>query len=435
MRMTVEEKRGALEQVLQGRVLQRCDQLKKMLRFICEAEIEGRAAELNEYLIGVEAFGRPASYTPVEDSIVRTRAYELRNKLTRYYGTEAPDAPIQIEIARGAYVPRFIRRQDPSIVSAVPNTEASPGNVLPGARTWVRMSSVAGLIVLALLAYALLRSPKIAAPPRDAWTPEMEAFWKPFLSTNTPLMLTYNSRLFLLALPLDLMVRNWQTNEMSEVPQSAALLQFQKQMGVDRLVETRNYVDFGAMYSVFLLTRTLDRRQSQISLKASKDLAWTDVFNDNIIFVGGMSSADPRLRRVQEAGDFVEHVEGIANLHPKSGELAFYPVAHSSKTGANDGDKYAVLSRFPGPQRGRCVMLIGSAHSELPWALAEYVTNPLSVGELMQHVKLPSGELPEAFQVILRVTLQAQVPVRIRYVTHHVVTASEFPYEPASQNK
>jgi len=263
----------------------------------------------------------------------------------------------------------------------------------------------------------------------------MEAFWKPFLSTNTPLMLTYNSRLFLLALPLDLMVRNWQTNEMSEVPQSAALLQFQKQMGVERLVETRNYVDFGAMYSVFLLTRTLDRRQSQISLKASKDLAWADVFNDNIIFVGGMSSADPRLRRVQEAGDFVEHVEGIANLHPKSGELAFYPVAHSSKTGANDGDKYAVLSRFPGPQRGRCIMLIGSAHSELPWALAEYVTNPLSVGELMQHVKLPSGELPEAFQVLLRVTLQAQVPVRIRYVTHHVVTAPEFPYEPASQNK
>jgi hypothetical protein len=131
MRMTVEEKRGALEQVLQGRVLRRCDQLKKMLRFICEAEIEGRAAELNEYLIGVEAFGRPTSYSPVEDSIVRTRAYELRNKLTRYYGTEAPDAPIQIEIARGAYVPRFIRRAGPEPVPQSRTQRPAPDTSCP----------------------------------------------------------------------------------------------------------------------------------------------------------------------------------------------------------------------------------------------------------------------------------------------------------------
>src|SRR5579884_3317787 len=105
--MTVAEKREALDQVLQSRVLRRCDQLKKMLRFICEAEFEGRAGELNEYLIGVEALGRPSSYSTVEDSIVRTRAYELRHKLTRYYETEAPEAPVRIEIERGAYIPRF----------------------------------------------------------------------------------------------------------------------------------------------------------------------------------------------------------------------------------------------------------------------------------------------------------------------------------------
>jgi hypothetical protein len=29
--------------------------------------------------------------------------------------------------------------------------------------------------------------------------------------------------------------------------------------------------------------------------------------------------------------------------------------------------------------------------------------------------------------LILRVTLQSQVPVRIRYATHHVVAAPEFP--------
>jgi hypothetical protein len=52
--VVVEDKRKALELVLGSRVMRRCDQLKKMLRFVCEAEIEGRAGELNEYLIGVE---------------------------------------------------------------------------------------------------------------------------------------------------------------------------------------------------------------------------------------------------------------------------------------------------------------------------------------------------------------------------------------------
>jgi hypothetical protein len=231
------------------------------------------------------------------------------------------------------------------------------------------------------------------------------------------------------------MVRNWRTNDMSDVDQSAPLLRFKQQMGAEQFVETRNYVDFGALYSVFLLMRNVGPRLHQISLKNAKDLDWTDVFSDNVIFVGGIANADARLRRLLEAADFSEDATGVTNLHPKPGEQQFYPVAHISANGANDGDKYALLSRFPGPQRGRYVMLLGSAHSELPWALAEYVTNAISMRELVQHLKLPSGDLPDAFQVLLRVTLQAQVPVRIRYVTHHVLTAPEFPYEGASQTK
>jgi hypothetical protein len=434
--MTVEEKRGVLESVLQSRVFRRCDQLKKMLRFVCEAEFEGRGAELSEYVIGVEALGRPASYSPVEDSSVRTRAYELRNKLARYYGTEAPDAPVRIEIDRGAYMPRFVRQNRPT-APIVPNMVAQPVPSASHARGWiVRAVAIVGCLLLVLGAFALLRPRRAPAGSRsDLWTPEMETFWKPFLSADNPLMFTYSSRFFLLAPPLDLMVRNWRTNNMSDVDQSAPLLRFKQQMGAEQFVETRNYVDFGALYSVFLLMRNVGPRLRQISLKNAKDLDWTDVFSDNVIFVGGIANADARLRRLLEAADFSEDATGVTNLHPKPGEQPFYPVAHISANGANDGDKYALLSRFPGPQRGRYVMLLGSAHSELPWALAEYVTNPISMRELVQRLKLPSGDLPDAFQVLLRVTLQAQVPVRIRYVTHHVLTAPEFPYEGPSQTK
>jgi hypothetical protein len=259
----------------------------------------------------------------------------------------------------------------------------------------------------------------------------MEAFWKPFLTDDTPLMLSYQTRLFLFVQPLDLVVRHWNTNDMSELPQSEPLMRLKKQMGIQQFTESRNYTDFGAVNSVFLLTQTVGPRQRRISLKGSKDLDWNDISNNNIIFIG-QADMHPGLRRVLEAGDFVEEIDGIRNLHPKPGEQTLYPVANM---GANDGDKYALLSRFPGPQRGRYVLILGASHSELPWALAEYVTNPLSVRELVEHLKLPSGEIPEAFQLILRVTLQSQVPVRVRYATHHVVPAPEFQPEPGRKSK
>src|SRR3954465_9288203 len=99
-----DEKRAALARVLDSRAFSRSEQLRAFLRYVCEAEFEGRAQQLNEYALGVSVLGRPADYSPAEDSCVRTRAYELRSKLRSYYESEATDDPIQIEIDKGAYV-------------------------------------------------------------------------------------------------------------------------------------------------------------------------------------------------------------------------------------------------------------------------------------------------------------------------------------------
>jgi hypothetical protein len=58
------EKREALNLVFQSQTFSRSDRLKNLLRFICEAEIEGRCNDLNEYAIGVEALGRPPGFSP-----------------------------------------------------------------------------------------------------------------------------------------------------------------------------------------------------------------------------------------------------------------------------------------------------------------------------------------------------------------------------------
>src|SRR6516164_4205921 len=103
------EKREALEEVLQSATFFRAEQLRVFLRYICEMELAGRGDELCESLIGVEAFGRPAGYSPTEDASVRRRAGDLREKLHEAYQSELAGSKVRIELPKGKFVPRFVR--------------------------------------------------------------------------------------------------------------------------------------------------------------------------------------------------------------------------------------------------------------------------------------------------------------------------------------
>ncbi len=72
---TMEEKRAAVDEIVSSQTLGRSDQLKAFLHFVCESEINGSGAELNEYLIGVQVLGRPEGYSTSDDATVRTRAH------------------------------------------------------------------------------------------------------------------------------------------------------------------------------------------------------------------------------------------------------------------------------------------------------------------------------------------------------------------------
>jgi hypothetical protein len=118
------EKRAALEEVLRSATFLRASQVRNFLRYICEMELAGRGATLHEYLIGVEALGRPTAYSTEDDSSVRRRAYALRQKLDEVYAKELTDARIRIDVPKGSYVPRFTpvleARQDVECRSGAP---------------------------------------------------------------------------------------------------------------------------------------------------------------------------------------------------------------------------------------------------------------------------------------------------------------------------
>jgi len=99
--------REALSRVLESATFIQSDRLSRFLRFTVETTLAGEADMLKEYVIGTEVYDRKPPYHPSLDSIVRSEARRLRNKLREYYESIGKEDSVSIDYRPGSYVPTF----------------------------------------------------------------------------------------------------------------------------------------------------------------------------------------------------------------------------------------------------------------------------------------------------------------------------------------
>lgn len=423
-----EEKREALERVLTSRTFSRSDQLRNFLQYICQAEFEGRSHEINEYALGVNVLGRRPDFNPTEESCVRSRAYELRHKLDLYYQAETPDDPVKIEVQKGGYIPRFEHREiassipEPVPLDSLDATRDQPSPVTTSRAIHPAIFAMAAAMCLLILALAWThrnqsKSAAVGRSQPDS-TERTNEFWAPFLNSNAPLLLSFDTKRFYYAPSTGLVIRDFQTNDSTDLANSKPIADFQKRMGTQKLQETFDYAGSGEVQAAFLLGSFLAPQGRKLGIKHSSSLGWDDVWNNNIIFIG-KPSLNPTIRSIVKQGDFVDTQFGgaIQNLHPRPGESSEYRQASTH----GSGDKYAIITVLPGPQTGRRILILDGVGSELVSALTVAVTDPSCIKEIMSHLQQPSGQYPEAFQVLIQASFDSYVPVKVRYVTHHLL--------------
>jgi hypothetical protein len=124
-----EEVRFVLGRILGSRHFAHAPKKQKFLRLLTDFYIQGRVAELNEYLIGREVFDRDENYNPADDPIVRVGAHDVRKKLELYYQIEGIEDEVRLEIPVGSYEPVFYRR--PTLEPETP--DSAPYLALNGA--------------------------------------------------------------------------------------------------------------------------------------------------------------------------------------------------------------------------------------------------------------------------------------------------------------
>ena len=133
---------GQLERILASKLFVNANRMSTFLRHIITETLAGRAGNLKEYQLGVDVFGRGPDYDSRVDPVVRVEARQLRFKLDAYYKEFGTLDEIIITVPKGAYVPRFERRELP-----VPEPETRPDRRMPDFR--IAIGAAAVLLVLA----------------------------------------------------------------------------------------------------------------------------------------------------------------------------------------------------------------------------------------------------------------------------------------------
>jgi hypothetical protein len=138
----LEAERAELDGILSAGVFGRTNNHVRLLTFVCEKYFEGAVDEIKEYSIAVNALGRPESFDPQVDTIVRVTAHALRKRLEDYYKSGGAEHAVHICLPPGHYVPKFIHTSDLEAATSESKLDenqdshsldrvASPGNGRP----------------------------------------------------------------------------------------------------------------------------------------------------------------------------------------------------------------------------------------------------------------------------------------------------------------
>lgn len=413
---------AALERILASQAFSRSGGLTAFLRHVCVSALDGQEKQLSEQRIGTAVFGRPDHYNPSDDTIVRSTARLLRQRLDQYYDNEGRTEAFRIAIPRGAYVPVFVPAPAPhaaddpatsfhSAAMPPPATGPAPAAMPIAAHAaavetsrwqrWCRSTLAPAVMLLVLAAMTGLwwqaRDDAAHGPAQEA----SARFWSTMLPADrdTTLIVSDNGLVM------------YQGDTRREVPLADYIANRPGAADTPALeVERYNARRYTGMSSVTLaaeLGKLASAAPQRYHVRFSRDVKLADLKHDNTILVG-VEQSNPwwALYRNQfnfhidwdsETGDFL-----ILNEQPRNGERARYPF--SARDPARRG--YALIGFKRNLSGDGHTLLIGGTTSAGTDAAIEFMMSPAQLAPLIRQAQRADGGIGN-FEVLLQCVLQA----------------------------
>ncbi len=117
------------ESVLKQAVFQRSPVLSKLLRYLLDETVAGRADNLKSFVVAIEGLGRNENFDAASDSSARVQMVRLRKTLEAHYAQHGPVAELCIYLQPGSYTVRLGKLP---VAYPMLYRPLSDTNVLPG---------------------------------------------------------------------------------------------------------------------------------------------------------------------------------------------------------------------------------------------------------------------------------------------------------------
>lgn len=403
---------AVIERILLSAPFQKSSSLRALLSYLGEYSIKGKAEALTERQIGIAVFGKPAGYSPVEDSTVRVHMRQLRLRLYEYFALDGRHEALHVKIPKGNYTLEF-RDAEPEISAApVLPPEAKPEIEKPRkGRPWQILFWIAAVaaVVCAIGWYRLARE---YAQPIAPWP--ISAVIQPGQQTR---IVVSDSSLMLRQLgQQEITLDNYLQPDYRKklIPENLPA-------NFDRLL---NYIagsqltSFADLTTVSNLMKLAGSLGTQIVLTSARDLDRRDLEHGNYVFVGGPTS-NPWVALFSDKLNFQVIEQGVGgrmyfqNRNPLPGEQKEYEGLAST---GSTGEDYATVSVLPGQMGQGNVMILQGLRQDGTEALSAMLADAGDRARLQQAVEHSSGSPSPYFEALIRSQTVAGAPVSVAIV-------------------
>ena len=403
-----------VERILHSAPFQKSANLHSLFAYLAENTIRGKADALTERQIGEAVFGKPAGYSPAEDSAVRVHMRQLRLRLHEYFDQDGRHEVQRLDIPKGSYLLEFQSSQ-PEAKPLAPPVSAAPA---ASKKTWrFAMREVlfwAAITAAIVCAFGWYRAARIAAPIPISWP--LNAVIQPDRQTRIVVSdsSTMLRQLGNQEITLDQYLRPGFRESMIPPHLDANFSRLVNYISDSQLT---SFADLTVYSSLKKLAGPLD---SQLVITSARDLDRRDLERGNYVFVGSPTS-NPWVSLFANQLNFQEVEDGIGgkmyflNKKPLPGELNVYQGL--AQTGAG-GQDYATISLLPGGMGQGSVLILQGLRQEGTEALGELLANPDDRAQL-ERALANHGDSQHSpyFEALIRAQAIAGAPVSIQIVT------------------
>lgn len=389
----VDDERWALANRMAGSSpFRKSPRLRDFLLFVVERSLAGQAHEINESEIGCRVFGRESGYDATEDSIVRTTARQLRQKVREYFEGEGRDEQWTLEIPKGGYAPVFHRKDKPA---------GAPGRD----RRTVLLAGALALLVAAVVWLArenyLLRAGRKAPQPPSLLSHLIWSSPHPtkVVLADFGLMLTQvNAR------------RRFTLGEYTEHGYNPA----EEGAQIWTILRRNPVTGIGAIEVAGAALRAAGSRSGDVHLRHARNMVARDYKTGEFFILVGSAVSNPwftlyedRLNfRFDPSQDIYDN--GFQNLAPQPGEQPLYSLTKA--------ESYARLALIPNHLGSGKVLLVAGLSMPAVEAAGEFASNPGRLPDVLKLFGAGGLDALPNFEILLRTSAIDAAPRETRVV-------------------